>query len=128
MAEDAIRTAKWDILDEKRVDDLVASNGAAGAIGALLSESPSPEDRAAGLITLVVAGKIQALKNDATRLRVWAEANGLRRINNALVELDRVLDMHQRGQAILQSQALTRLVHRHCADDIALLKRALSER
>lgn len=128
MSEDAIRKAKWDILDEKRVEDLVVRHGAAGAIGALLSETPSPEDRAAALITLAISGKVRVLKNDAAALRVWAEAYGLRRINNALIELDRVLDMHQRGQAILQSQALTRFIHRHCADDIAVLKRALSER
>lgn len=116
----------WDLLDRRAVDDLVAKDGAEHVLGALMSEDPDPESRARQMCALAVAGNILSLTREARAFQAWAERHGLRRQVNALVELDRVLALPERGQAILQAQALTRFIEQNLAADIATFKRAVT--
>jgi len=64
-------------------------------------------------------------KNTAT-FKSWSNEHGFRRLSNILIELERVLELPARGQAILQAQALTRFIILHLDKDIAAFKRAVS--
>ncbi len=119
-------TATWDILDRRTIDDLRADGVPARILGAMISDDPTPEDRAQRMTELAVAGNVPKLRAETHDFQAWAENHGLRRLVNALVELDRVLTLPQRGQAILQAQALTRHIQRTLGDDIAVFKRAIS--
>jgi len=126
MSEDTAKDTTWDVLDRRTVDDLVAKDGADRVLGALMSDDPAPEDRVQLMVELAVAGNIPALRHETQTFQAWAERHGLRRLINALVELDRVLDLSQRGQAVLQAQALTRFIRQNLSHDIAAFKRAVS--
>lgn len=119
-------TATWDVLDRRAIDDLVGDGGAERVLGALMSDTPSPEDRARQMAALAVSGDISKLKAENHALQTWAEKHGLKRLGNMLIELDRVLALPARGQAILQAQALTRLIQRTLEDDIKAFKRAVA--
>ena len=60
-------------------------------------------------------------------MRSRAEAMGLRRLANRLVELERVADLEALGQAHLQSQHLARLIDEDIADDFQALLAAIDE-
>jgi len=116
----------WDVLDRRAIDDLVAKDGAERVLGALMSDTPAPEDRVRRMVDLAVAGNIVELRHETQTLQAWAERHGLRRLINAVVELDRVLDLPQRGQAVLQAQALTRFIRQNLSNDLAAFKRVVS--
>jgi len=116
----------WDVLDRRAIDDLVAKDGAERVLGALMSDTPAPEDRVRRMVDLAVAGNIAELRHETQTLQAWAERHGLRRLINAVVELDRVLDLPQRGQAVLQAQALTRFIRQNLSNDLAAFKRVVS--
>ncbi|MGJ3258318.1 MAG: hypothetical protein ACFE0S_01835 [Rhodospirillales bacterium] len=119
-------TATWDILDRRTIDDLRADGAPERILGAMMSDEPTPEDRARRMTELAVAGNVQKLRVETHDFQTWAENHGLRRLVNALVELDRVLALPERGQAILQAQALTRHIQRTLDGDIAAFKRAIT--
>ncbi len=116
----------WDVLDRRAVENLVSGNPPEQILSTLVGTEPSPEDQAQSLIDLAIKGNIKQLKAETDAFKAWAEWHGLRRMSNALIELERVLDLPQRGQAILQAQALTRFIAQHLAGDIKTLKRAVS--
>jgi hypothetical protein len=116
----------WDVLDRRAIDDLVAKDGAERVLGALMSDDPDPETRVRTMRELAIAGNIPKLRRETQAFQAWAGQHGLRRLGNALVELDRVLDLPQRGQAVLQAQALTRFIDQHLGEDLAAFKRAVS--
>lgn len=118
----------WEVLDEQAVAAALDRRGAAEIAGALDGDTPTPADRAKTLCDLAVAGNVARLKRETETFRAWAEGLGLRRLTNALVELDRVAGMPERGAAILQAQALTRFIALHVADDVKRLKKALAAR
>jgi hypothetical protein len=126
MTQDAAKDSPWDLLDRRAIDDLVAKDGAERVLGALANDDPAPDARLLSMRDLAVAGNIMKLREETRTLQSWAERHGMRRLVNALVELDRVLDLPQRGQAILQAQALTRFMVLHVAEDLAAFKRAVS--
>ena len=117
------RTA-WEVLDDAKVRDLADREGLA-ALKRLDADTPAVEDRAQRLADLAVDGKVSALKTQAEAFKDWADDYGLKRLSNALVELDRVLDLSARGQAVLHAQALTRFIRQHAQADVETLKRAL---
>ena len=119
-------TTTCDILDRRAIDDLVADKGRERVLGGLMSDDPTPEDRARLMAQLAVDGNILQLRNETASFQRWAEAHGFRRLINTLIELDRVLALSERGQAILQAQALTRHIVRTLNDDIQTFKRAVA--
>ena len=119
-------TATWDILDRRAIDDLVGEKGRERVLGGLMSDDPTPEDRARRMAQLAVDGNIPQLRNETASFQRWAEKHGFKRLQNTLVELDRVLSLSERGQAILQAQALTRHIARTLGDDIQAFKRAVA--
>ena len=121
-----IRT-EWQVLDTRVVDDLVTRKGAADVVDALVADTPSMSRNTDELAALAVAGKIAPMRVKIDVLMDWAERYGLRRLANALVELRRVVALDQRGQAILQSQALTRFIRQNLDNDIEALKRAVAK-
>ena len=74
-----------------------------------------------------VRGDLEALRRGAADMRSRAEAMGLRRLANRLVELERVADLEALGQAHLQSQHLARLIDEDIADDFQALLAAIDE-
>ncbi len=116
----------WDMLDRRVIDDLVAADGAERVLGALMTDTPEPETRALRMCELAVAGNIQELNRQTQDFQAWAEHHGLRRLVNTLIELDRVLGLPQRGQAILQAQALTRFIAQNLDEDLDAFKRAVT--
>lgn len=116
----------WDLLDRRAVNDLVARDGADQVLGALMESSLSPETQAQTLNDLAIEGNVSALKKNTTTFKSWSDEHGLRRLSNILIELERVLELPARGQAILQAQALTRFIILHLDTDIAAFKRAIS--
>lgn len=126
MDQDTAKSNTWDLLDRRTIDDLVAAKGAEVVLGAIMNEDPAPESRMRRMRDLAVAGNIVQLRSETQTFQAWAEQHGLRRLINALVELDRVLELPARGQAILQAQALTRFMAQHLAEDIAAFKHAVS--
>ena len=116
----------WDLLDRRKVADLVNKEGAARVLSTMMSEPPAPEERIAAMKDMAVAGNILQLRAETTIFLDWANSHGLRRLSNALVELDRVLNLPARGQAILQAQALTRFIALHLDQDIKAFQRAVS--
>ena len=87
--------------------------------------SPSPRDRADNLVKLAIEGRINPLKKETSAFCDWAAEYGARRIENALIELDRVLASPKRGEAILHAQALTRFIARNIDADVMTLKAAI---
>lgn len=116
----------WDLLDRRAVNDLVARDGADQVLSALMESSLSPETQAQTLNDLAIEGNVPALKKNTTTFKSWSDEHGLRRLSNILIELERVLELPARGQAILQAQALTRFIILHLDTDIAAFKRAVS--
>lgn len=126
MDTDTPTPISWELLDRRRVQDLVSKDGAARVLSAMMSEPLPPEQRIAAMCELAVAGNIVALRTETALLLGWAESHGLQRLNNALIELDRVLALPARGQAILQAQALTRFIALNIDQDIKAFRRAVS--
>ncbi len=126
MNTDTPANATWELLDRRRVQDLVSKHGAARVLSTMMSDPLPPEQRIAAMRELAVAGNILRLRADTSELMAWAEGHGLRRLNNALIELDRVLALPARGQAILQAQALTRFIALNLEQDIMAFRRAVS--
>jgi hypothetical protein len=116
----------WNLLDHCAVNDLVAQDGADRVLGALMGSALSPEAQAQTLSDLAVEGNVPALKKNTVTFKSWSDEHGLRRLSNILIELERVLELPARGQAILQAQALTRFIILHLDTDIAAFKRAVS--
>lgn len=126
MSAAADPAADWQILDLRTVHDLATRKGAAAVIGALRSERPDGAERARELSALAVAGKLAQMRARTAEFNTWAERHGLRRLGNMLIELGRVLEMPERGQATLQAQALTRLIGHTIDADIKALTEALA--
>ena len=124
MGADRTHVAGWEILDRGTVADIRTRGGDTSSLGV-------SEDRIKGrvdeLSTLATNGNIAALQNVLDGHRQWAAQCGLRRIENALIELDRVIAGPARGQAVLQAQALVRFIVRHLADDVAALEAAVQQ-
>ncbi len=118
------RASDWDILDGSAVEDMRARAADPQATDISADAALS---RAEQLSKWAVAGNLPAIQSAVDSHRQWAAQNGLRRIENALIELDRVVSGTRRGQAILQAQALTRFIARHIRDDIAALQKALRD-
>lgn len=115
----------WEILDQDSVQALLARKGATALIDELDSSTPTPQNRANILVELAINGRINPLKQETTQLCDWAAQYGVRRIENALIELDRVLASSKRGKALLNAQALTRFIARNIDADILALKTAI---
>ncbi|MEX0693770.1 MAG: hypothetical protein WD075_04930 [Rhodospirillales bacterium] len=126
MDTDIKSDATWDLLDHSIVKDLVDREGAARILGTMMSEPPSPEERIHTMCTLAVAGNIVTLRQETADFLAWAEINGMRRLVNTLIELNRVLALDARGQAIFQAQALTRFIAQNIDDDLNAFKRAVT--
>jgi len=126
MPDTETNDVTWDLLDRRAVKDLVARDGAERVLGDLMGDQLSPEIQAQTLTDLAIQGNIPKLKKKTSAFKDWSEQRGLRRLSNILIELDRVLGLPARGQAILQAQALTRFIARHLDTDIAAFKRAVS--
>ncbi len=116
----------WDLLDRRAVNDLVARDGADRVLDALMGSALSPEAQAQTLSDLAVEGNVPAQKKNTATFKSWSNEHGFRRLSNILIELERVLELPARGQAILQAQALTRFIILHLDKDIAAFKRAVS--
>ena len=116
----------WDLLDRRAVNDLVARDGADRVLGALMGSALSPKAQAQTLSDLAVEGNVPAQKKNTATFKSWSNEHGFRRLSNILIELERVLELPARGQAILQAQALTRFIILHLDKDIAAFKRAVS--
>lgn len=125
MNNDADTEMTWEILDQDTVQTLVERKGATALIDDLNSASPSPRDRADHLVSLAISGKISSLKKETSEFCDWAAEHGTRRIENTLIELDRVLALPKRGEALLHAQALTRFIVRNIDADIKVLKTAI---
>lgn len=125
MANDSNIDITWETLDQDSVQALVESKGASALIDSLNSSSPSPRDRADQLVKLAIDGRINPLKQETAQFCDWAAEYGARRIENALIELDRVLTSPKRGEAILHAQALTRFIARNVDTDVKTLKAAI---
>lgn len=117
----------WDVLDTRAVDQLLLREGAAGVMGTLANETPRPTARADALVGLAVAGNIPKLAEQAGAFRAWTEGYGLKRLSNALIELDRVLSLPTRGTAILEAQSLTRFIRTHVTQDIDVLRKRIAQ-
>lgn len=126
MSKGTGNTNEWALIDRRAVESLVQRDGADAVIGALSSDAPSPKQRAVELAELAVAGKVVQMREKTTAFKEWAETQGLRRLNNTLIELDRVLGLDTRGQAILQAQALTRFMAQNVDEDIDALRQAVA--
>jgi hypothetical protein len=126
MNTDTKHDATWDLLDRNTVKDLVDREGAARILSTLMSEPPSPDERIHTMCALAVDGNIVRLRQETADFLAWAETNGMRRLNNTLIELNRVLALEARGQAIFQAQALTRFIRLNLDQDIKAFKRAVT--
>jgi|GEM_PF-633983 hypothetical protein len=120
--------AAWDVLDNRTVDQLLLREGAPSVIGTLINETPTPAARADALVDFAIAGNIPKLAEQAGAFRAWTEGYGLKRLTNALIELDRVLSLPTRGIAILEAQALTRFIHTHVTQDVEVLRKHITEK
>ncbi len=110
----------WQVLDTATVAGLAGQDEEASET----AQSQAVE-RADRLAALAVAGKVADMKAEIVGLRAWASRLGLRRIENTVIELDRVLGLSSRGDAIFQAQALTRFIRLHVADDLRALGKAI---
>ena len=117
----------WQVLDDRAVDQLLLREGVAGVMGTLINETPTPAARADALVALAVAGNIPKLAEQAGAFRAWTEGYGLKRLSNALIELDRVLSLPTRGTAILEAQSLTRFIRTHVTQDVEVLRKRISQ-
>jgi len=126
MPDTDVTPVAWDLLDPRTIKDLVSRDGAGKVLSSLEEMATTPEAQALSLKDLAIAGDIMGLKENTSSFKAWSDEHGLRRLSNILVELERVLDLPARGQAILQAQALTRFILIHLETDIAALKRAVS--
>ena len=126
MNTDTKHDATWDLLYRNTVKDLVDREGAARILSTLMSEPPSPDERIHTMCALAVDGNIVRLRQETADFLAWAETNGMRRLNNTLIELNRVLALEARGQAIFQAQALTRFIRLNLDQDIKAFKRAVT--
>ncbi len=117
----------WDVLDKRVVDQLIMREGVADVMNTLVNETPSPAARADALVDLAVAGNILKLTEHAGAFRAWSQGYGLKRLTNALIELDRVLSLPARGTAILEAQALTRFIRTHVTQDVGVLRQHLTK-
>ena len=126
MSNDTSTEISWDVLDQDTVTALVDNKGADALAQNIDALSPSPSERADALVDLAINGRIPKLKDDAAQLSGWAAEFGLLRVENALIELDRVLSSDKRGEAIMQAQALTRFIARCIDSDVEILKASIS--
>lgn len=126
MSNDTNAEISWEVIDQDAVKALVDSKGADTLTDNIDTLSPSPRERADGLVELAINGRVPLLKNEASSFCEWASQFGAIRIENALIELDRVLASDKRGEAIMQAQALTRFVARCIDNDVKALKAAIS--
>ena len=126
MNTDTKHDATWDLLVRNTVKDLVDREGAARILSTLMSEPPSPDERIHTMCALAVDGNIVRLRQETADFLAWAETNGMRRLNNTLIELNRVLALEARGQAIFQAQALTRFIRLNLDQDNKAFKRAVT--
>lgn len=126
MPDTDVTPVAWDLLDRRTIKDLVSRDGADKVLSSLEEMPITPEAQALSLKDLAIAGDIMGLKEKTSTFKTLSDELGLRRLSNILVELERVLDLPARGQAILQAQALTRFILLHLETDIAALKRAVS--
>lgn len=127
MSNDTSTEISWGVLDQDTVTALVDSKGADALVQNIDALSPSPSERADALVDLAINGRIPKLKTEAAQLSDWAAEFGVLRIENALIELDRVLSSDKRGEAIMQAQALTRFVARCIDSDVKALKSSISK-
>lgn len=125
MNNDADTDIAWEILDQDSVQALVDHKGATALVDMLNSTSPSPRDRADQLVKLAINGRMSPLEQETAQFCDWAAEYGARRIENALIELDRVLASSKRGEALLNAQALTRFIARNIDADLLALKAAI---
>lgn len=126
MSNDTTTEISWDVLDQDTVAALVDSKGAGALTQSIDALSPSPSERADALVELAINGRIPKLRDEAAQLSAWAAEFGALRIENALIELDRVLSSDKRGEAIMQAQALTRFIARCIDNDVKALKASIS--
>lgn len=126
MTPNADTQSYWEVLDTKKVDDLRLQSADAVISALDGGDAESPQVQVKNLRDLAIDGRLPRIRLLVADLRDWAEAYGLRRIANILVELDRVTRIDARGQAILQAQSLTRMLDLHIANDIDTLKDALN--
>jgi len=115
---------EWDILDQAALKSMIKRNGRASVLQGL-GEAPSAGERAARLRQFAVRGDIAQLRDETRQFHDWAEAHALKRVTNALIELQRCAELKARGQAILQAQALTRFIGGIVDDDVRTLMRAV---
>ena len=127
MNNDADIDITWELLDKDAVQTLVERKGATALIDDLDSSSPSPRDRADDLVKLAIDGRFNPLKKETSGFCDWAAEYGLRRIENALIELDRVLASPKRGEALLHAQALSRFIARNIDADVMTLKATIKD-
>jgi hypothetical protein len=125
MSNDTSTEISWGVLDQDTVTALVDSKGADALAQNIDALSPSPSERADTLVDLAINGRIPKLKIEAGQLAEWAAEFGALRIENALIELDRVLSSEKRGEAIMQAQALTRFIARCIDSDVKALKASI---
>jgi hypothetical protein len=126
MSNDTSTEISWGVLDQDTVMALVDSKGTDALAQSIEALSPSPSERADALVDLAINGRIPKLKIEAKQLAEWASDYGVLRIENALIELERVLSSDKRGEAIMQAQALTRFIARYIDSDVNALKASIS--
>lgn len=126
MSNDTSTEISWGVLDQDTVTALVDSKGADALAQSIEALSPSPSERADVLVDLAINGSIPKLKVEAKQLAEWASEFGVLRVENALIELERVLSSDKRGEAIMQAQALTRFIARCIDKDVNALKASIS--
>lgn len=126
MTDHADSDMTWETVDRETIAAMVDRNGATATLERLNASAPLARDLANRLIELSIEGRITALKTTTSEFTIWASENGARRLENALIELDRVLASQKRGEAILHAQALTRFIARHVDEDITAIKAAVS--
>ena len=81
----------WEVLDHRTVDQLLLREGAAGVIGTLVNETPTPAARADALVDFAVAGNIPKLaepKSNSRQSRVGGNPSNPRSqtINHAKLD------------------------------------------
>lgn len=126
MTDPANSEMAWETVDRETVAALVESNGATASLDTFNASASRARELATRLVELSVEGRIPPLQKTSAEFCDWAAENGARRLENALIELDRVLTSPRRGEAILHAQALTRFIARHVDDDIKAVKMAIT--
>lgn len=111
------------MIDPAAIAKLERAEGGIEGVRRRLAELRGSVLAAAGRIRhLAVRGDLAALLENVVSLRAEAEAFGLRRLANRLIELERVAVLDELGQAHLQSQALARLIDDEVEEDLDALQ------